>query len=87
MLAGLLLLVQLCRLLREAEALPIFSAPVATFAGNPVEKGALVRVNDRRRGTVTKIEGDLRLGAYECPGFLVQWLEVYHEVFCSSSLA
>ena len=66
---------------------PYFSEPVTTFAGNPVEKGALVRVNDRRRGTVTKIEGDLRLGAYECPGFLVQLLEVYHEVFCSSSFS
>ncbi|CAE7516819.1 rihB [Symbiodinium pilosum] len=39
-------------------------------SGNPVEKGALVRVNDRRRGTVTKIEGDLVDVDYDEPGFL-----------------
>ena len=35
-----------------------------TFAGNPVEVGSLVRVHDKRRGTVTRIDR----ANDKCPG-------------------
>ena len=40
-------------------------------AGNPIEVGSLVRVNDRRRGTVTKVHHDDKPPGQDC-GWLLQ---------------